>query len=248
MLLQTSGVWIPWRSSLRRHLNIAQDASEFFEPRLLQIGLSEAQIALQDLPQLRASLERVNDAIDHPEGFGFLKITAEGSLVATMNSADAHIGPLPILLQRKKLIVERIAVLESEANVEGLRSLAGRAEPGLRQELQERIDSLESEKATWQQQARDLEDAQQKAHMAQQSEIGKIEVFERRSRVWQSFLERQSVATMVGAILLLAIFIFIVVAASSGTVVPELINNAFLVILGYFFGQAGSKSGTRPAE
>jgi hypothetical protein len=80
--------------------------------------------------------------------------------------------------------------------------------------------------------------AQRKAQLDQQAELARIEVFERRSRVLQTFLERQSVATIVGAVLLIAIFALIAVSSAFNTSVPELISNAFLVILGYFFGQA----------
>jgi len=53
-------------------------------------------------------------------------------------------------------------------------------------------------------------------------------------------LERQSVATLLGAFLLVSMFLYISVAAVGGVGVPSLVGNAFLLILGYFFGQAGS--------
>lgn len=66
--------------------------------------------------------------------------------------------------------------------------------------------------------------------------------YEKHWRVWKLLLERQSVATLLGAFLLVSMFLYISVAALGGVVVPSLVGNAFLLILGYFFGQAGSSS------
>ena len=82
--------------------------------------------------------------------------------------------------------------------------------------------------------------------VVESTELSRIEVFERRSRVWQSFLERQSVATMIGAFLLVAMFVFIVISTVLGKRVPELVSNAFLVILGYFFGNAAQVTEAAP--
>jgi hypothetical protein len=82
--------------------------------------------------------------------------------------------------------------------------------------------------------------------IAGSTELSRLEVFERRSRVWQSFLERQSVATMIGAFLLIAIFVFIATSTLLGKPVPELVSNAFLVILGYFFGNGAQVREAEP--
>jgi hypothetical protein len=193
-----------------------------FEPKLIEIGLGREQIAAASLPKLQQALERVNEGIEHPESFGGIGF-----------------GVLS-LLDRKKLILDRIAILTGEEKVGDLRSVADRAEPAVREELQQKISELEAEAKKWHEQVAAADDAQRKAHLEQEAEFARTEVFERRSRVWQVFLERQSVATIVGAILMIAIFVFIAVSAVIGTMVPELISNAFLVILGYFFGQASS--------
>jgi hypothetical protein len=219
----------------------------FFEPKLIEISLGEEQIASASLPQLQQSLERVNECIAHPESFGVLKLKmGVGGAILTTTESHIEIGILPLLLQRKKLILDRIAILTGEEKVGDLRSVAERADPAVRDELQQKINELDAEAKKWRTQALAADDAQKKAQLDQQAELARIEVFERRSRVWQGFLERQSVATIVGAILLIAIFVFIAASSAFGTTVPELINNAFLVILGYFFGQASSDAIPKP--
>lgn len=120
--------------------------------------------------------------------------------------------------------------------------------PAVRDELQRKLNELEADANRWRDQAIAAEDAQRRAQLAQQIDIARIEVFERRSLVWQRFLERQSVATIIGTILLIAMFVFIAISTALKAAIPELVSNAFLVILGYFFGQAGTRAGRRTAR
>ena len=222
----------------------AQTARDFFEPRLLEIGLGESQIKEASLEQLKASLERINECIAKPESFGVLRLKAgpTGFFVVSAE-AQLEVGILPLLLQRKKLILDRLSLLSATEGVRGLREQAAAA-GDQSVDLKDKLSSIESEVRKWQEQAAAADDARRQAMSAQAAELARIELFERRSRVWQKFLERQSVATIIGAVLLVAMFAFIAASASLGTPIPELISNAFLVILGYFFGQAKSEAGS----
>ena len=55
-----------------------------FEPQLIKLGLSEAQLTMQSQAELAHSLQRLEDALAHPEGFGVLrlKLTPQGYVVA----------------------------------------------------------------------------------------------------------------------------------------------------------------------
>jgi Fe2+ transport system protein B len=55
-------------------------------------------------------------------------------------------------------------------------------------------------------------------------------------------LEKEVVATLIGAVLLLMLIIIFAKAMISGIPTSDILNNAFLLILGYFFGQTTSKS------
>ena len=73
----------------------------------------------------------------------------------------------------------------------------------------------------------------------------KMELFERKSKVWLSLLERESAATILGGFLLLIILIVHVTAIFAKFSMPEILNNAFLIILGYFFGQSTNDTSKR---
>ena len=61
----------------------------------------------------------------------------------------------------------------------------------------------------------------------------------------KAWFERESVASIVGAFLLLALGISLIVAMFIGTSPTEVVTSAFLLILGYFFGQTAARARTR---
>jgi hypothetical protein len=196
--------------------------SRFYEPQLAALGLGIDQLRGQPLEILHRRLESVNDAISDPSSFGVLRVkfTADAGVVIATSADESHVevSALPILLERKRMIVERIADLGGAEKIENIRDV-------------EEVTALQAH------QARAEEDLkiQRGATMLQ------IEAFERKSQVWQSFLERESIASIVGAVLLVALAVTLVMAMFIGTNPSEVVTNSFLIILGYFFGQTTSR-------
>ncbi len=89
-----------------------------FEPQLIALGLSSEQIERQTREELEQSLERVNEAIHHPDSFGTLRLAADsmGGWYIAKGASDANVQEvniLPLLLERKKLILERLKSLST---------------------------------------------------------------------------------------------------------------------------------------
>ncbi len=59
-----------------------------------------------------------------------------------------------------------------------------------------------------------------------------------RTRIWQTRLSRDSIAAIVGGVLLIALATATIVAMFTDTEVTDVVQNSFLLILGYFFGAA----------
>jgi uncharacterized membrane protein len=117
-------------------------------------------------------------------------------------------------------------------------------DPQERDRLIEAIDRRSEEQRKAREEL-DREQAEVEAARAEASERQqrlKIEIRERRSAIYRSFLERESVASVVGAMLLLALATTLIVAMFTHAATSEVITNAFLLILGYFFGQATTRS------
>ena len=110
-------------ASERTRERLQREAEDFFEPQLSSLGLSVAAIENQDLEQLRSSLERVNDLIANPGQLGTFRLTASSGAVIARAETTLEVGALPLLLQRKRLILDRIAALGGEAQASSLRDL-----------------------------------------------------------------------------------------------------------------------------
>jgi hypothetical protein len=225
-----------------------------FEPQLERLGLSVEQIETQNLDELNESLAKVNDAISHPENFGTLKLmfTGQASVILTARQeAHIEIGILPLLLERKSLILNRIKSLVGERRITSLHDLVTTVpDPELRAKI-------ESELSLIAEQSRRLAEQESAVAQSQAEQITKrdeavatlrAELFERRLRAWTGFFARESMATYVGAFLLI-VLTFVQVAAMflGATYKSEIISNAFLLLLGYFFGQSVARTAPRVA-
>jgi hypothetical protein len=223
--------------------------SQFFDPQLRRLGLTEDQIKHQDLAELEVSLQKVNDAVDKPDSFGKVRVKFGGEFgaVIVMSASDYHVelGILPLLLERKGQILDRIRALRPEQQLNELREdIASNVDdPQARDHLIKVID----QRFEQQREAREKLDHEQAQVEAERIEAREreqrlqIEIRERRSAIYHSFLERESVASVVGALLLLALAATLIIAMFTHVATSVIIANSFLLILGYFFGQATTR-------
>ena len=157
-----------------------------------------------------------------------------------------EVNILPILLERKSLILQRLSALQPQEQLSDLRAAGRQVLSTTRSFEIFLIDNIDKsgEKAKV-----DAEKLMEEAEttLAQRERMMKLEVElqERRSAIWLSFLQRESVASIIGALLLLALGIALIVAMFIHTAPTDVVMNAFLLILGYFFGQATSRQRLR---
>lgn len=235
-------------SSISSIGKFTEAAENFYEPQLIKLGIGKDQIQTQSLEDLQKSLNVIDESIAKKESFGAvrLKVNAEGEVIVVSSDEGIKIDIGQTLLKRKSLVLGRIQQLKGAEEVGNLRGLIEEnVEESKRAEIIERIEQAEKEASKWREKAREVEEAQSREHIKVEAELARIEaegsLFEKRARVWQSLLARESVATVVGSILLLIITIALLIAMFTGVEPTEIISNAFLVILGYFFGQTVSR-------
>jgi hypothetical protein len=225
-----------------------------FEPQLIALGLSSEQIERQEREELEQSLERVNESIRHPNSFGTLRLAAdsEGGWYVAKGASDANIQEvniLPLLLERKKLILERLKstrineeILEAQNIVKN--SDAAEISEEEKHQREKLIADLKKEQGQLKENAEAQKEEELKAKLALADLQVRAEIemkkAKARSEIWQSFLVRESVATIVGGCLLILITVVLLIAIFFKLTAPDIINNSFLVILGYFFGQAAN--------
>ncbi len=226
-----------------------EKAKKQFESQLIKLELGREQIESQILPELEQSLERINDALDHPDSFGVirLRIAADvGVILAnTGTEANMEIGIVPILLERKKLILDRIRQLKGEQKIENLHDeLKNIPEDNVRVKLEKQLEELKTESSKYIQQSKEVEQARMQEQLNSQEKLRRLEqeISERKAKTWQSYFRRELIATIVGSVLLLILAITQLIAMFRSIETTEIVNNAFLIILGYFFGQTVSRS------
>lgn len=229
--------------------DVLKHAKVFFEPQLAALQLGIEQIESQTLEELEQSLERVNIALANPNSFGIYDITMTSGVTIANIETRGHIGILPILLERKKLILDRINAIKGSEKIESLRDSINKiADETVKSKLEKQLTDLELESQKWRKQSEELEQAQLQAQAKMQTEVQKVKILQMRSQVWLSLFERESVATIVGSVLLIIITGCLLLAMFRGTATSEIINNSFLVILGYFFGQTVSRNSSKTKE
>ncbi|MFI0895221.1 hypothetical protein [Streptomyces sp. NPDC020983] len=220
--------------------NYMDAARSFFEPQLRLMNLGHTQIEAQNLNQLKESLDRINLAIANPGQFGALGIKFSAGVGAVVARASAGgtitVGVLPILVERKRLVLDRIRTLVPQEQLEDfLATIEEKVkDPEVRQELTSLLSGYVSEQRLIAQEAEHV--AGSELDLA----LHDIEIRERKWRLRKSLLEKEPVAVLVGGLLISVLTIAMVVGMFLHTPAPEILTNAFLLILGFFFGQTTS--------
>ena len=163
--------------------------------------------------------------------------------VLVKSKDDAHFerGILPTLLSRKRFILEKIRILSANEKIESIQDLIDQIQDeDVKTKLGQEVAELKNEAQSFREQTSEVEEEEAQEEIKTQTDLARLktELFERRSKVWFSLLERESAATILGGIFLCIILVVHVTAVFSKFAIPEILNNAFLIILGYFFGQS----------
>jgi hypothetical protein len=186
----------------------------FYEPQLVDAGVGRDQIKGQSMPELERSLERIDEYLAHPLSLGVLKIKASTfGTSAVSTDPQFELGPQPLLLERKRAILKR---MRAEREEQG----------GDTASLQTQIDAVEQQR--------------EQASQQQYVELGQLAaaLTAARSQFWRSMIERESISTLVIAVLLLLFGLVMVIAMLFSVPISPIISSAFLLLLGYFVGQA----------
>jgi hypothetical protein len=216
------------------------------EQLLDQTNLSEEHIQAQTLPELKQSLERMNQLIENlKKSIGTAQFKSE--LVG-----QASIYTMPLLLERQKMVIDRIRQRESEAEITKLVTVV-RSDAGT--DVQQEIAHIKSVNETWV--AISIENERARNEALEAANKVSEETLHRQGKAtaargtWPGlpkFIENESVPTIISAFLVVIIVLCLLVFSLFHITTPQILNDAFLVILGYFFGQAIAKATARKQD
>jgi hypothetical protein len=216
------------------------------EQLLDQTNLSEEQIQAQTLPELKQSLERMNQLIEN------LKKSIGATHFKSELVGQASIYTMPLLLERQKMVIDRIRQLESEEEITKL-VIVARSDAAT--DVEQGIANIQSMNETWVAVSLENERARNEAleaanKISEETLHHQDKAAAARGR-WPAlpkFIENESVPTIISAFLVVIIVICLLVFSLFHVTTPQILNDAFLVILGYFFGQAIAKATARKQD
>jgi len=216
------------------------------EQLLDQTNLSEEHIQAQTLPELKQSLERMNQLIEN------LKKSIGTASFKSELVGQSSIYTMPLLLDRQKLVIDRIRQLESE---EEITKLVRVVRSDTTTDVQQEIESIKSMNETWVAISIENERAHNEALEAAQKvseetlhSQGKAAATRGTWPAMPKFIENESVPTIISAFLVVIIVLCLLVFSLFHITTPQILNDAFLIILGYFFGQAVAKATVRKSD
>lgn len=156
------------------------------------------------------------------------------------------------LLRLRELLLKRIAELKGKETQESFKAVIETVnelpDDATRSLLISRIENLEVKTSNITETAKETVAVEQQRQRMQIQ----LEAEERRAktrlRYLERLLERESVATMLGSILLSIITLTLIIGMFAGKIETKIIENGFLVLLGYFFGQTTGRSTKQNSE
>jgi hypothetical protein len=195
---------------------------------LLPVALSSEQIKEQDLSTLEESSKNVDKMLE-------ILRNEEAREGATQSGRMT----LAFLYGKRSLILSGItSAKEKEYIKEIVSETKAESSPKILEHQIEELLKIAKEgqqKITQdQQQSKEIQD-----EIARSRE--KREAFKEKWTIWKSFIEKESISTIIGALLLLVTAICLIIASFQKIITFQIVEDGFLVLLGYFFGQTAQK-------
>src|SRR5262249_54586175 len=145
---------------------------------------------------------------------------------------------------RKKLILDRLRLLSASEQLGDVQDVVNERvdDPDVKELLQTMLANYEAQQGAL------AEESVRSGQAALDAAMRSLAVKERTWLMRKSLLEREPVAVVVGSVLLVLVTLALVVGMFAKVAAPEILANAFLLILGFFFGQSGSFGNRRSAS
>lgn len=161
-------------------------------------------------------------------------------LMSEYTYGDTMPAPIYRFLESEEYrVTKQIGILEQQDRIQELKGEVGShvEDPEVREELSEKIDALAA--------ALQVLAAQAQDRTAEDARLTRdLKTAEAKWQRTKELIQIDRVAVIVGAALLLGFATVLVVAMFKHVEVPEILSSAFLLILGFFFGQNTARGGS----
>ena len=215
--------------------NVQMPSTNQIDSRLTYLGLGKDQISQQPIKELNQSLHRIDYYIENP-GF-FLNQKFGYDLSA---ETDFKLNLLSILLERRMFVLESYDKLVGKMKNYDLRRLIKRiSDSNVKASIEKIFNELQMKNSILKKEYQKIEKLRLNINSEQQKySPSPEELTEKENKTSKYFPIKKSVTTLVMGTLLILIAFLIAVSSFVNISVPDILNSTFLIILGFFFGQA----------
>lgn len=233
-------------------------ATALWDAELSKHDLDKQSIDDQTSSELKDSLVRIDELIEDPGPISTLWADSGGAVyvldAVPPGASGRRVTAEPMLRRRHDYILNRLLRATETEKAQLSRERDGSSlDEEARQSIEFQVEQLEAEEARLDE-LRSQSAALREEHAFDrqlEAKVFQLEAEERRADMesretlavaeaktqwWQTRLSRDSIAAIVGGLLLIGFAAAVIVAMFSDTEITDVVQNSFLLILGYFFG------------
>ncbi|MDX3377783.1 hypothetical protein PV390_25615 [Streptomyces sp. ME02-6991-2A] len=202
---------------------------------------AQARAKFMDELRRNVPMQKISQSEDIRELQHYLSIVnSELDFARSDMSREVYKWVRPQIHRRKELISSRLWELTNRRQINSLRETIEIIPDSVsREKVRAELDALEQSSNTFASESRDS--ISEQYEWERKALLLRQDISERKWNVRAQLLARESVATLVGSLLLVGLAAVITVAMFTNVQVSEILTNSFLIVLGYFFGQNSDK-------
>lgn len=227
----------------------SQQSQEKFTLALLANGLDKKELDDLNIEQLSEKLRQVNALLSsvayienntyfYNNNDDFIIISEDAKGLAGFQFSIEH-----ALKHIADYILNRIKRLEQKKAVDALSQIAEEiTNPQVKSKLDNELEKIVEQNKKYEKMLADVENKHRdKLELLEVRKKVDLENLERISSIFLRFLDKESVASIIGALLLLYLGYNVVQMMKVGKEPIKIVESAFLLLLGYFFGHSTNK-------
>ncbi|WP_405328031.1 hypothetical protein [Leeuwenhoekiella sp. LLG6367-2.1] len=243
-----------------KKFNTGKEAQEYykkiadtkFKKTIDSLGLSTQEIETLNIEQLQNKIEFINKILSDDKRLrklGDLNYFLDEDYYVPENNRGQAVGYgydiANNLIAKKREILEIIRKSSRENKIQSVTELIKNiGDSNLKDKISQEIQELNDQSGKFDEQEKEIDkEAERINSMKEELEIskGKLDLLDKKSQIWLKILAKESIASIIGGLILFIMSICILVAMFLKLDTSKIVESAFLLILGYFFGQSVSK-------
>ncbi|URC11031.1 hypothetical protein [Flavobacterium sp. B183] len=231
---------------------LQKKAYDILENYVNNMGYSNEELDILSIEELQTKLKAINSILKDKkklENIGNASFEKGRDFDFNNKSTSGIVGYTFYshrnLLDKKKYILELIKIKSRKEKINSLEDLINNvSDKDLRKKIENELNDFSKQTSKIEEQEK-LANTEEREYETSKKQLEisktKLDLLEKKSQIWLAILAKESIASIIGALLLVIISICLLVSMFIGIEPSKIIESTFLLILGYFFGHAVTK-------